>query len=158
MINVLWGLVQMALWAGVAATGFGIFFNVPRRVLPALFFCGTSAFIVRAALMQFGLLGIEAGTLIAGIVAGLLALAFGRMLHVPVLVIVIPSVIPFVPGALAFRTAANILVLVTENQQPDTALLVDIFVNGMRTLLIVGAIAVGATFPTLLFRRHRPMM
>jgi uncharacterized membrane protein YjjB (DUF3815 family) len=158
MTGELWAMLTTALWAGVAATGFGIFFNVPRRVLPALMLCGTITYLVRMVLVYFGLLGIEAGTLVAATGTGLLAIVFGQLYHVPVLVIIIPSVIPFVPGSLAFRTTADVLLLVTGMQPPETALLVEVFVNGVRTFLIVGAIAAGATFPTLLFRRHRPML
>jgi uncharacterized membrane protein YjjB (DUF3815 family) len=73
-------------------------------------------------------------------------------------VFVIPGVIPLVPGAQAFRTMIDILVLTTDGVQVDQTILTATAANAIKTLLIVGAIASGIAVPSLLLRRHRPMM
>ena len=151
-------LIQNTFWAGVAALGFAILFNVPPRTLILAAICGAAGYAVRSWLVQSGAIGVEMATLVAAIVVSLLGLLFGRRWHAPPVVFVIPGVIPLVPGAQAFRTMIDILVLTTDGVQVDQTILTATAANAIKTLLIVGAIASGIAVPSLLLRRHRPMM
>ena len=149
--------LEKAFWAGIAALGFAVLFNVPRRTLLACALCGSFAYAVRAALVEFEVLSFEAATLVAATAVSFLGTAFGRFWHAPALVFIIPGVIPMVPGALAFRTMISLIVLTTDHIPADQATLMAVAVNGIKTILITGALAGGVAVPSLLLRRHRPM-
>jgi uncharacterized membrane protein YjjB (DUF3815 family) len=146
------------LWAGVAALGFAVLFNVPRRTLVGCALVGALAYAVRTLLVQFGVTGIEAATLLGATVVGFVGVRFGRYWHVPAPVFIVPGVIPLVPGYLAFRTMIDLLTLTTSAPDVDQVLLLTIAVTSLKTVLIVGGIAAGVAVPSLLLRRHRPMV
>ncbi|HMR64339.1 MAG TPA: threonine/serine exporter family protein [Anaerolineae bacterium] len=150
--------LQNLMWAGVAALGYGILFNVPLRTLAACALNGAAAYAVRTIFMQSGLAGIEAATFAGATVVGFLSIIFGRIWHAPGPVLIVPGIIPLIPGALAFRTMIDILMLATTNLPPAEALFMITAVNSLKTFLIVMAIAGGIALPSLLLRRHRPMM
>ena len=152
-----WLLLQNTIWAAVAALGFAILFNVPVRTLAGCAVCGAAAYLVRTVTANFEPLGIEAATLAGATVVGFLGVAFGRRWHLPAPVFVVPGVIPLIPGSLAFRTMIDMLALTTSTAGVDNLLLQQAAVNGLKTGLIVSAIAGGIAVPSLLLRRHRPM-
>ena len=152
-----WLLFQNTIWAGVAALGFAILFNVPLRTLIGCMICGAVAFAVRTLAVQLSPLGVEAATLAAATVVGFLGVLLGHRWHAPALVFVVPGVIPLIPGSLAFRTMIDVLVLTTGAGSDSTLLLQQATVNGIKTVLIVSAIAGGIALPSLFLRRHRPM-
>jgi uncharacterized membrane protein YjjB (DUF3815 family) len=152
-----WLILQNIFWAGIAALGFAILFNVPKRTLAACALSGALAYAVRTLLTNFGVLGVEAATLMGAAVVGFMGVPFGRRWHAPAIIFVIPGVIPLVPGALAFRTMIDLLTVTTSTTGIDEALLLATAVNALKTILIVGGIAGGVAIPTLLLRRHRPM-
>lgn len=152
-----WLLLQNGFWAGVAALGFAILFNVPLRTLAGCIIGGIIAYSVRALTAQFTPLGVEAATLVAATVVGFLGVLFGRRWHAPAAVFVVPGVIPLIPGSLAFRTMIDILVLTTGAGGDNTFLLEQATINGIKTVLIVSALAGGIALPSLFLRRYRPM-
>ena len=151
-------LLQNTFWAGVAALGFAVLFNAPPRTLILAAVGGAAGYAVRSALVQSGMTGVEMATLAAAILVSFLGVLFGRRWHAPPVVFVIPGVIPLVPGAVAFRTMIDILVLTTDTVRVDEAILTITAANAIKTLLTVAAIAAGIAVPSLLLRRHRPMM
>ncbi len=152
-----WLLAENAAWAGVAALGFAVLFNVPVRTLFGCALSGATAYAIRTLLTESGMAGIEAATLVGAISVAFMGVALGRIWHVPAPVFIIPGVIPMIPGSLAFKTMIGILELVTSDSGIDQTLFVETAVNTMKTMLIVGAIASGIAVPRLLLRRHRPM-
>ncbi len=153
-----WLLLQNTFWAGIAALGFAMLFNVPRRALVGCALGGALAYAVRTLLVQFGVAGIEAATLLGATVVGFGGVRFGHHWHVPAPVFIVPGVIPLLPGYLAFRTMIDLLTLTTNAPGVDQALLLTTAVNSLKTILIVGGIAAGVAVPSLLLRRHRPMV
>ncbi len=150
-------LIENGIWAGVAALGFAILFNVPLRALFACAACGTAGYLVRSTLVDLGGASVEAATLLSAISVAFLGVASGKRWRAPAPVFIIPGVIPLVPGALAFRTMIGVLTLVTSHAVPDQGLVAETALNLVKTILIVGAIAGGIGVPRLLLRRHRPM-
>lgn len=157
-MTISWGLLlQNTFWAGMAALGFAVLFNVPRRALVGCALGGALAYAVRTLLVQSELVGIEAATLLGATAVGFLGVKFGRYWRVPAPVFIVPGVIPLVPGYLAFRTMIDLLTLTTHAPTVDETLLLTAAVNSLKTVLIVGGIAAGVAIPSLLLRRHRPM-
>jgi uncharacterized membrane protein YjjB (DUF3815 family) len=91
-------------------------------------------------------------------VVSFLGVALGRWRHAPALLFVIPGMIPLIPGSLAFRTMIDILTLTTGSTDGNEIVMVEAIVHGIKTILILGAIAGGIAVPTLLLRRHRPLL
>ena len=149
-------LMQNSIWAGLAAVGFALLFNVPRRTLFGCTLAGALGYAVRSLLLELGLVGIETGTLLAATLVSVLGVLFGRVWRVPAVVFAVPGLIPFVPGSLAFRAVSDLLTLTTGAVADDT-LLMKAVVSTLKSILIVGAIAAGVAVPSLLLRRDRPM-
>ncbi len=155
MTSTFWSaLLFDALWSGVAATGFAVLFNTPRRLLGICFLIGAVSHACRAALMKLGWVGIEAGTLAAATVIGFSALAFARRMRVPVIAFALPSAIPMVPGALAFKAMLGMLQLVAGSGATDPALAVAALVAAAKTALILAAIVIGVGSPSMVFRQE----
>jgi uncharacterized membrane protein YjjB (DUF3815 family) len=151
-VNVPWPILEKSAWAGVAALGFAILFNVRPRVLWACALNGSTGFAAREGLVGLHFSSLELSTLYAATLTGVLGLLWGKRYQAPALLFVIPAVIPFVPGALAFRTIKDLLVL-TSQAQPEPELLAAVVARGVKTVLVVGAIALGVALPSLALRR-----
>jgi uncharacterized membrane protein YjjB (DUF3815 family) len=150
-------VLERGLWAGVAALGFAVLFNVPRRALVACAGLGASAFMGRALLLELELCSIELATFFAAVLAGVGALSLGRSLHAPAVVFAVPAVIPFVPGALALRSTASLLSLTTSADAADAQAFVSVARDVLRVAIITLAMAGGVAVPSLILRRKSPM-
>lgn len=150
-------IVQNVFWAALAAVGFAVLFNVPGRALVACAAAGAVGYGLRTVCRELGLLNIEGATLVGATAVGFLGVLFGKRWHAPVPVFVVPGVIPLVPGALAFRTMMDVVTLTTIEGAVNQDVLAAATVNGLKTVLIVAAIAFGVAIPSLLLRRYQPM-
>ncbi|MBI4702513.1 MAG: threonine/serine exporter family protein [Deltaproteobacteria bacterium] len=139
-------------WAGIAAVGFALLFNVPRRMLLPCFLTGGLPHAVRVALLGAGL-GIEPATLVACVLLGFIALWFARGSRLPVSIFSVTAAIPMVPGALAFKAMIGMLRLVRQGGAASPELLAETFAVTGRTGLILMAIAVGVGAPVLVLRQ-----
>lgn len=154
----LWSMGTDALWAGVAALGFAMLFNVPVRTLAACFVNGALGHALRTLLMRYGV-GIEAATLAGSVLIGFLGVGCARLWNAPPPVFTVPGAITLVPGAFAFRTMLGLLQLAAAtNSDSGIDFLWDVSFNATKTALILGAIAVGIATPTLLFGRRKPVV
>lgn len=157
MTSLIWTVLQDAFWSGVAAAGFAVLFNVPRRALAGSVIAGALGHATRTLLMTLGL-QIELATLFGAAVVGFLGHYFARRWRVADLVFTVPGVIPMVPGGFAFRTMIGLLQLASPGAASGMPLLVDTAVNATKTGLILAAIAGGITAPSLLFQRRKPVV
>ncbi len=156
--EILWLLGRDALWAGVAALGFAMLFNVPVRTLAACFVGGALGHALRTLLMHFGV-GIEAGTLAGATLIGMLGVLFARIWKAPAPVFTVPGAITMVPGAFAFRAMLGVLEIAgSGDAATGSAALWAAGFNATKTALILAAIATGIAAPGLLFGRRRPVV
>jgi uncharacterized membrane protein YjjB (DUF3815 family) len=153
MPDILWLALQDALWSAVAATGFAILFNVPVRTLPACALSGAVGHAARTLLVQMGIDLIPA-TLAGATVMGFMGLGFARYWRAPASIFTVSGAITMVPGVFAFRAMLGILHLAAHSATATDALLIETTVNGVRTALILAAIAIGIVAPGLLFNRR----
>lgn len=124
------------LFSFTASFFFAVLFDAPKRLF---FFAGVAGAIgwtvSRILLDLFSMHEIYAtmfGTLVLGIVCHLMA----RLLKEPATMFMVPGIIPFVPGGLAYE-ATSLLVQFEYNQSLNTML---------EVILIAGAVAVGLLF------------
>jgi len=146
-------LAKDALWSGIAALGFAVLFNVPRRWLAACVLLGAAGHALRALLLRWGLVGVEAATLGAATLVGFAAHFVSRFGRIPSMTCALPAAIPMVPGAYAFKTMLALLRLVGGAGATSPALAVDALVAGAKTALILAALVVGVGSPYLVFHR-----
>jgi uncharacterized membrane protein YjjB (DUF3815 family) len=149
-------LLEQSLWAAIAAAGFAILFNVPPRMLGVCSLTGGLAFLARSGVVGVRLGSLELASLCAAALVSLLSLAWGRRFRAPALVFVIPAVIPLVPGALAFRTVKDLLILTAQSRHQDAALLASVITNGFKVILVTSALALGLALPSIVLRREDP--
>ncbi len=141
-VDMLGVIVQDALLSAVAATGFAMLFSAPRRTLLGCAIGGALGHAIRSLLMQLGL-EIELATLAGSVVIGVVGISAG---------------VTLAPGVFAYQTMIGILQVAAGDPEAAAAALVAVSANGIKTALILGAIAVGIAAPTLLFDRRKPVV
>lgn len=143
-------------WSGVAALGFAILFNVPRRLLLSCFVCGAVGHGIRTLLTSQGVT-IEFATLVGAVAIGILSSYFSLRLKIPASVFAITGAIPLVPGVFAYQTIIGLLNATAATGSATTELLVAAGINGVKTAIILAAIAFGTAAPILFFQRSHPV-
>lgn len=146
-----------ALWSGVAAVGFAILFNVPRRLLLGCVLTGAVGHSIRLVLTTSGS-SIEFATFIGAAAVGFLSIYLARYFRVPASLFAVTGAIPMVPGVFAYQTIIGLLNATSATNGESVDLLAVANVNGVKTALILAAIALGTAAPTLLFQRSKPIV
>ncbi len=142
-----YGLFMIA--AAIGAASFAIFFNLPPRLLYAAAAGGAICVCTRNFFI-FGLgLSSPVGTLAGATLVSLVAMRAVHWLHTPSLVLVVPAVIPLVPGVLIYR----FLFAVINIRRISLEELLSAIQSGVDALLIILAIAIGAAAPNIFASR-----
>lgn len=147
-----------AFWSALAAMGFAILFNVPQR---ALLFCmigGAIGHALRSLLMvKFGL-SIELATLLSATGVGFFAKWCAVQFSMPSMIFSVSAVIPMVPGVFAYQTMIAILEVTHADNSDVVDILAQSSVNAIKTGVILASIAGGIAAPSLVFKRHKPVV
>ncbi|MEQ8672215.1 MAG: threonine/serine exporter family protein [Aggregatilineales bacterium] len=152
-------ILNDALWSALAATGFAILFNVPRRLLWGCALTGAVGHALRTVLVETVDMPLELATLFGAIAVGILAQWCARHWRVPAPVFAISGAIPMVPGLFAYSAMIAIIQSTTLAAPEEVrTLLTEGAVNMIRVALILGAIATGIVLPTLIFQREKPVV
>jgi uncharacterized membrane protein YjjB (DUF3815 family) len=149
--------IEDIFWSGVAALGFAILFNVPKRLLFGCFIAGAVGHLLRTILVNAGS-SLEFGTLIGAAVVGFVSVYLAARYTVPASIFAVTGAIPLVPGVFAYQTIIGLLNATSAASDQSVNLLAVAGINGVRTALILSAIAFGIAAPTLLFRRPNPIV
>ena len=155
MIAQLWFLVDDGLFAGVAAIGFALLFNVPRRALRACFVFAACAHASRALLLQLGM-PIEWASFAVATLLGLLTVPWSRRVLIPRPVVTVAAVIPMIPGIPAYQTMTGLMTL--HHQGYSEQLLQQVVENGLLTLFILIALSFGLAIAPVLVYRNKPII
>ena len=141
------------IWFGLAATGFAVLFNVPKRTLLLIFIMAALGGSVKLLFLNWNN-SIVLGTLLGSILIGFLSIYAAHIRHSPPFVFAIPAVIPMVPGSFAYFTMKGIIKLANNPSASDfVPLLNETVTNGLKTLFILMTIALGVFAPMLLTLR-----
>ncbi len=148
-------LLEVSVWSGLAAVGFGILFNIPRKTIFTVLALG-----IMAAVIKFTLLGLGGSIVLASLVAattiGFLSIRLAHVIHYPPVVFSIPPMIPMIPGFYAYQTLISVIeytFLETEAHEERLHLLGVIFHNGFTMFFILIALILGVSLPMLLLRK-----
>lgn len=149
-------VLEDAFWSAFAALGFAMLFNVPRRTLFGCAFAGAVGHALRTLLIHSTGISIEVATFVAAGAVGFLGAYLARRLRAPSLIFTVTGAIPMVPGFFAYTAMLRFLEL--SMGTASEIVLQEAMVYFIRTLLILGAIALGISLPRLLFLRKRPVV
>lgn len=138
-----------AIAGAIAAMGFSMIFNIPRRLLWVVAIGGALSVCTR----NFLNLELGSGPIIGSFAGAALISVIGvkavHWFHTPAHVITIPSVIPMIPGVLMYRS-----VLEFAKISNGTGDITAAFTNASNAIFIVLAISVGVAIPNITARRY----
>jgi len=147
-------ILLKAFWCGWAAVGFGILFNVPSKTLVAIWIGGAIA-----GLIKFSFLFLSANSPViqssffAALAVGIFSVPVAHWRHEPPMIFAIPSVIPLIPGVFAYRTMIGLIKLTGKVGDDYSLTLSQTVNNGVTTLFIIMAIAIGVSIPLHVMRK-----
>ena len=126
------------LMAAIAATGFGVISNPPKR-----------AIAVSALLAAIG------HAFIAAVTIGMLGVMTAKLVKCPAEIFAFPSLLPMIPGVYAYKTILALMQFMQENQDTATMnrLIVEICKNGITAFFIIFSLVIGVAIPMLMFKR-----
>jgi uncharacterized membrane protein YjjB (DUF3815 family) len=147
-----------ALWSALAAFGFGVLLNAPRRALFGCALLGAAGHGVRTFALEAGA-SLEGATLIGAFTVGVLAWVLARWFRIPAVIFSICGAVPLMPGTFAYRTVLSLIQITRVTDDPaGLELLMRAVENFTRTTTTLAALAVGIAAPTLFLRRRRPVV
>jgi uncharacterized membrane protein YjjP (DUF1212 family) len=145
-------LLRDAILAGVAAACYGIYFNMPLRMLGWPVAIGGLAHALRWVAIAELHTSVPVGSLIACIFAGLVATPVARDRYLPFAAIGFASVVSMMPGSYVMRMAGG-LVQIADGSHTTLALIGGTVVDGTTAFLVVLAMGVGVLAPKLIIDR-----
>jgi uncharacterized membrane protein YjjB (DUF3815 family) len=144
-------ILTRGFWCGWAAFGFGVLFNTPTRSLLPIWISGCVAGLIKfSALSPIVGLGVIVSSFLASLGANSVAIPLCKWRDVPLVVIAIPSIIPLVPGAFAYRAMMGLMKLTRHVPQDYSNMIADTVYNGVMALFIVIAITFGLVIPVMI--------
>ncbi len=148
-----WEILEKAFWSGVVGFGFATLFNVPYRLLLAVFVTALLAGAVKFGALFFGV-NIIFASLFAASLVGFISIPYSRIKHTSPFVISIPSVIGMIPGYFAYQTLLGIMHLAMGKVQAneEISLLLFITQNAINMFFVLGSLSIGVALPWLIFR------
>jgi uncharacterized membrane protein YjjB (DUF3815 family) len=155
-MDLLFTLLNDALFSAIPAIGFAMLFNVPRRFLPYCAMAGAIGHSCRTLLMSIDM-PIEWATFSAAAIIGVVTIGFAKRHMAPPLMYSVAAVIPMIPGTYAFNTMIALVQMIPQTQI-SSELTAAVIYNGLKTVFILGALAVGLAMPSLVYYRTRPII
>jgi uncharacterized membrane protein YjjB (DUF3815 family) len=154
MTLILLEIVTKSIWAGFAAIGFAILFNVPRRTIFAIWSLGAVGGLIKFSAMHFET-GIVFASFLGATVIGFISIKMAHLRKSPPLVFSIPSVIPMVPGFFAYKMMLGLIALTTvENTDAYLQTLIETVNNGAKMMFVLISLGTGVAIPMLLTRKE----
>ena len=142
--------LNQALAAILAAGGFSIMFNTPKRLLAIVAIEGIVTMLIRNVLMlEFGLPQ-AIGSFAAAAVVGIAALKIIHIVHTPNTLLIIPPVIPLIPCVLLYRLLFAVLHIQTISVEE----LLEALRFGVDGVTIILAVVVGVSIPNIFIQKR----
>ena len=143
-----------SFWAGIAAIGFAVLFNVPRRTIFSIWSLGALGGLIKFTAMNYDI-GIVFASFLGAVAIGFIAIRMAHMRNSPPLVFSIPSVIPMVPGFFAYKFMLGMIALASmENADAYIKTLIETVNNGAKMMFVLISLGTGVAIPMLLTRKE----
>ena len=130
-----------AALAGVAACGFGAFYNAPWRVLWVSIVCGMVGHGLRYLCLDF--LGVGISTLFACLAIGLIAGVAADRMRLPFAAVAFAGAVPMMPGVFIYQSIAGAMRLSAGGPAADPALAAATLALSFSSVFVVGAMVIG---------------
>lgn len=152
-------LLLDGLLAAVAATGFAVISNPPRKTIYLSALLAAIGHALRYFLINTAAMDIVTATVIASFTIGMITIFFARMIHCPPEVFSFPSLLPMIPGMYAYKTFMSLMNFIqAKDPLVMQATMVDILHNGALTVSILFALVLGVSLPLFIFHRQSFLM
>lgn len=147
-------ILEVSIWSGIAALGFGVLFNIPRRTIFTVFILGFTAGLIKFLLLNLNI-NIVLATFIAVLFVAVISMPIAHKIHHPPVVFCIPPVIPLIPGYFAYETVLSIMnfIFIEKDAVKRIVLIDSIFSNGFTMFFILISITAGISLPMLILRK-----
>lgn len=149
--SILWD----GLMAAIAATGFAVISNPPKRAIAVSALLAAVGHAFRFYMMHSWSIDISSATFIAAFTIGMLGVLTAKLVKCPAEIFAFPSLLPMIPGVYAYKTILALMQFMQENQDMETMnrLIVDICKNGITAFFIIFSLVIGVAIPLLMFKR-----
>lgn len=128
-------IIAQLVTSFIAAAGFGVIFNAPRRSLIQCGLVGMLGWILNYVLVQRGM-DVVPATVFASILVGALSQICARIFKTPIIIFIVSGIIPLVPGGTAYDAMRHFV----ENDYNTAVQL------SAKVMLLAGGIAIGLMF------------
>lgn len=148
-------ILEVSIWSGIAALGFGVLFNIPRGTIATVFILGFAAGFIKFSLLSFDV-NIVLATFMAVFLVAIGCIPIAHKIHHPPVVFCIPPVIPLIPGYFAYETVLSVMnfIFIEKDAVKRIALMDSIFSNGFTMFFILISITAGISLPMLILRKN----
>jgi uncharacterized membrane protein YjjP (DUF1212 family) len=130
-----------AALAGVAACGFGAFYNAPWRVLWVSILCGVVGHGLRYVCLDY--MSVEIATLFGCLAVGVIASVAADRLRLPFSALAFAGAVPMMPGVFIYRSIAGAIRLSAADTAVDPMLASTTLALSFQSVFVVGAITIG---------------
>ncbi|MFI3282305.1 MAG: threonine/serine exporter family protein [Rikenellaceae bacterium] len=151
-------LLADAIFSAVAATGFAVISNPPKKAVVISAMLSAIGHSFRYYLLHAQHLDIGTSTFFAAFIIGMLSLLFGKIIRCPSEVFTFPSLLPMIPGMYAYNMFLSLAKFMRSDSTLHIQLIEDIFKNGLTAIFVMLALVVGVSLPILLFHKQSYMM
>ena len=145
--------------AAVAAIGFAVISNPPRRAVMIAALLAAIGHACRFYLLSRTPFDLTSSTLFAAFTIGMLSMMFAKILHCPAEVFSFPALLPMIPGMYAYKTVLGLIrFMKTDDDTVLQLLIAEIFRNGLTTVFVLFALVIGVSLPLFIFYKQSFMM
>ena len=107
--QILGSVIADAIGAAIAAIGFAVISNPPRRAILYAALLAAVGHSIRFVLLKYAGLDLASASFIAAFSIGMLSLVAGYRIFCPATVLYIPALLPMIPGMYAYRTVFSLI-------------------------------------------------
>ncbi len=157
-MELFYNLLSDAFFAAIAATGFAVISNPPKKAVLIAALLSAIGHSFRYYMIHEATLDIATATFIAAFAIGMLSFAFGKLIRCPSEVFTFPSLLPMIPGMYAYNMFLSLTKFIRSESDMHFQLIEDIFKNGLTAAFVMLALVVGVSLPTLIFHEQSYMM
>lgn len=119
------------LMAAIAATGFAVISNPPRRAIAVSAVLAAVGHAFRFYMLHSWTIDISSATFIAAFTIGMLGVMTAKLVKCPAEIFAFPSLLPMIPGVYAYKTILALMQFMQENQ--DAAVMNRLIVDICKT-------------------------
>ena len=118
------------LFAAIAAIGFAVISNPPKRAISVVALLGAFGHACRFYLLHYTPLNLTISSLFAAFGIGMLSMLAARLVRCPAEVFSFPALLPMIPGMYAYKTVlALIRFMKSDDVSQSQQLIVEIFIT-----------------------------